>query len=79
MPLKNVTADYPPTMLIHGTADYDVPYEQAELMLDQLREHGVDSELFPIPGGGHYIRSDPQLVEASHTAAVAFINRYMKE
>src|SRR5690606_444545 len=27
-PVRNVTADYPPTMLIHGTSDTDVPYEQ---------------------------------------------------
>ena len=34
MPLKNVTKDYPPTMLIHGTKDTDVPYEQS-LMMDK--------------------------------------------
>lgn len=27
MPLRNVTASYPPTVLIHGTADTDVPFE----------------------------------------------------
>ena len=27
MPVKNVTSDYPPTSLIHGTKDTDVPYE----------------------------------------------------
>ena len=24
--MKNVTADYPPTLFIHGTDDLDVPY-----------------------------------------------------
>ena len=29
MPVKNVTREYPPTVLIHGTADTDVPLEQS--------------------------------------------------
>src|SRR5262245_23860173 len=27
-PVRNVSADYPPTLLVHGTEDTDVPYEQ---------------------------------------------------
>ena len=30
-PVRNVTAAYPPTLLIHGTKDTDVPYEQSEI------------------------------------------------
>ena len=26
MAVKNVTENYPPTLMIHGTADTDVPY-----------------------------------------------------
>ena len=32
MPVKNVTAEYPPTVLIHGTSDTDVPFEQSAIM-----------------------------------------------
>src|SRR5262245_20777025 len=31
-PVRNVTADYPPTLLVHGTEDTDVPYEQSAAM-----------------------------------------------
>lgn len=30
MAANNVTADYPPTLLIHGNVDTDVPYEQSQ-------------------------------------------------
>ena len=40
MPVKNVTADYPPTLLIHGTIDTDVPHEQSVMMAcSSCREH----------------------------------------
>jgi dipeptidyl aminopeptidase/acylaminoacyl peptidase len=36
MPLKNVTPEFPPTVVIHGTADTDVLFEQSKLMADVL-------------------------------------------
>jgi acetyl esterase/lipase len=44
-PLRNVSAKYPPTLLIHGTADTDVPYEQSKLMAEELARKGVEHEL----------------------------------
>ena len=54
-PLRNVTKRYPPTMLVHGTADTDVPYEQSKLMADRLRQAGVEHRLVTVPEGGHGI------------------------
>ena len=42
MPARNVTKDYPPTVLVHGTKDTDVPYEQSTLMAAELKKHGVE-------------------------------------
>ena len=53
MPVKNVTEDYPPALLIHGTDDTDVPYEQSVMMVDQFKRHGVEHELITIHGGEH--------------------------
>jgi len=79
MPVKNVTHDYPPTMLIHGSNDTDVPYEQSVMMAKELKTHNVDHELVTIPGAEHGLRDgDPELVEAAHNSAVEFINRFMK-
>ncbi len=40
-PLRNVSATYPPTLLLHGEADTDVPFEQSVLMAEQLASQGV--------------------------------------
>ena len=66
MSVKNVTADYPPTMLIHGTADTDVPYEQSKMMVEQFKKHGVKHELVSIPKGEHGLGGgDPKLINAA--------------
>ena len=52
-PERNVTPDYPPTLLLHGDADTDVPYEQSVAMAAALDSAGVQHELLTIPGGPH--------------------------
>jgi acetyl esterase/lipase len=54
-PVRNVTREYPPTMLIHGTADEDVPYEQSKTMAERLGKVGVEHRLMTVPGGSHGI------------------------
>jgi dipeptidyl aminopeptidase/acylaminoacyl peptidase len=51
--VQNVDAAYPPTLLLHGTADKAVPYEQSVMMAEALARAGVVHELVTIPGGGH--------------------------
>lgn len=52
-PLRNVTAKYPPTRLIHGTADTDVPYEESKMMDEKLTQLGVEHELITLKDVGH--------------------------
>lgn len=52
-PLWNVSPEYPPTLLLHGDIDTDVPYAQSVLMAYELQRHGVEHELFTSVGGGH--------------------------
>jgi acetyl esterase/lipase len=54
-PVRNVTKEYSPTMLVHGTADTDVPYEQSKLMAERLRQIGVEHQLVTVPEGSHGI------------------------
>ncbi len=74
MPLQNVTPDYPPTLLVHGTADTDVPYEQSTLMAEEFRRHGVRHELMAFEGAEHGIGGpgSPESAKA-YSAAVAFL------
>ena len=79
MPVKNVTPDYPPTMLIHGTEDTDVPYEQSVMMAEQFTMHAVEHKLVTIPGAEHGLGGgDPELVAKAYDDAVAWVNRYMR-
>jgi len=52
-PILNVSADYPPTMLLHGDNDTDVPYEQSVDMYKELKGKGIITELITYRGGGH--------------------------
>ena len=44
---------YPPMLLLHGTADTVVPYHQSVKMRDRLAEHGVDAQLVLVDGAEH--------------------------
>ena len=80
MPVKNVTAEYPPTVLIHGTNDTDVPYEQSTLMAEQFKKYKVPYILLSIPHAEHgFSGGDPKLIEAAYAQAFAFIDERLKK
>ncbi len=53
MAFKNVDAAYPPTLMVHGTKDTDVPYEQSVMMASEFKKHGIKHKLITIEGGEH--------------------------
>jgi acetyl esterase/lipase len=57
-PLRNVSAEYPPTMLLHGDQDTDVPVQQSILMSKELERHRVPHELMILPNWGHGFDSE---------------------
>ena len=77
-PVRNVSRDYPPTFLIHGTEDTDVPYEQSVMMAESFRSYGVEHELVSVAGGEHGLAgADVGDIEAAYEAALAFVGRHM--
>jgi dipeptidyl aminopeptidase/acylaminoacyl peptidase len=58
-PLAHVAIGTPPFLIIHGTSDETVPYEQAERLHHALLAQGADTQLLPITGGHHNLRRDP--------------------
>ncbi len=52
-PDRNVTADTPPTLLVHAGDDTSVPVENSLLMYAALKKAGVRSELHVFDEGGH--------------------------
>jgi acetyl esterase/lipase len=78
-PVRNVTADYPPTLLIHGTEDDDVPYEESAAMDKELTRHKVPHELITVRGAGHGLSGgDKKAVAEAHEKALAFIREHLK-
>ena len=78
MPVKNVTRDYPPTILIHGEDDTDVPHEQSVLMAREFKQHGVKHRLVSVPRAEHGLAGgDKDEVEKAHRAAFDFLRAYL--
>jgi acetyl esterase/lipase len=78
-PVRNVTPDYPPTLLIHGTEDTDVPYQLSADMAKELARHKAPYELVTVTGAGHGLwGGDKTLVADAHAKALAFIRTHMK-
>jgi len=76
-PERNVTPEYPPTMLIHGTKDTDVPYEQSVQMDKELAAKGVTHEFLTIPEGGHgFDRRQPEIEARAYQQVVEFLKKY---
>jgi acetyl esterase/lipase len=80
MPVKNVTPDYPPTLLIHGDKDTDVPYEQSVLMAGEFKKHGVGHQVVTITGGEHGLGGgDKQAIDDAYRAAMVFLRKHLQK
>jgi acetyl esterase/lipase len=80
-PVQNVTTDYPPTMLLHGRADTDVPFAAAERMAAALEEQGVAYELVSRAGWNHVfdqVEAGSADVQAALGQVIAFLDGHLK-
>lgn len=78
-PVRNVTDKYPPTLMIHGTKDTDVPYEQSALMAKELKAKKVEHELITVEEAGHGLSgSKPEEVLKIYERVVDFVNKKLK-
>ncbi|MEH7155482.1 alpha/beta hydrolase [Neobacillus drentensis] len=80
-PVQNITKDYPPTLLLHGTKDVDVPYEQSVFMRAALVKQGVTAKLITIPNGEHVFDKDLQnpVVQNALKQVVEFLKKHLAE
>jgi acetyl esterase/lipase len=73
-PVYHVTADYPPTLMLHGTQDKDVPHSQAVAMAAAFKRAGVEHELFSVEGGGHSLwGGDPGRIQAAFARSMEYL------
>jgi len=74
-PLNWVSPAAPPTLLVHGTKDDHVPYEQAVWMRDRLAACGVDTDLITLPGAGHGFKGADEV--KAEDALVKFFQKHL--
>ena len=80
MAVKNVSPQYPPTVMIHGTADTDVPYEQSVMMAQEFQKHGVEHQLISIKQAEHGLAGgDPQAIDEAYQRAFRFLDRFLTD
>jgi acetyl esterase/lipase len=78
-PVRNITPQYPPTLMIHGVNDEDVPCQKSLDMAEQLKRNGVRSELITIEGGGHGLSGgEKQKIADARAKAREFIKEYLR-
>lgn len=75
-PITYVTPDDPPFLLLHGTSDCLVPWQQSQILHQALRAAGVDSKLILLPFVGH---ADPVfLVPPIQDEVDEFLDEHLK-
>jgi acetyl esterase/lipase len=80
-PVQNVTPRYPPTMLLHGRADTDVPFAAAERMAAALEMQGVPYEFVSGARWNHVFdqtEADRPDVQAALRQVLAFLAANVK-
>ena len=76
-PYDLVTADVPPTLLIHGDADSVVPYGNSVDLYERLTELGVDTELVTLEGVNHFLGIRGPSTQKIYDSILAWAQRYL--
>lgn len=75
-PLYWVTPEAAPTLLLHGTEDKYVAFEQAEWIYDRLKAAEVEVEILKLDGAGHGFRGAD--AERAEGAMFEFFDRQLR-
>jgi acetyl esterase/lipase len=81
-PIRHITPDYPPTMLLQGEKDTDVPFEQAKALAQALSRNEVIHQLVSDPDWDHAFDyrindKDPK-VAAAFDLVLAFLAEQLR-
>ncbi len=76
-PIRHVRSGIPPFLLIHGTADALVPFDQSQNMCRAIRKVGGECDLLAVKGGGHGLRGWESAGLTSYKdLMVGWLNKY---
>lgn len=77
-PITYVDEDDPPMLLLHGTKDTTVPYEQAQAFIEKLTEAGVEAELFTAEDASHAFFNKEPWYTPTVKAMEEFLNKHFR-
>lgn len=73
-PATHASADDPPFLILHGTEDPVVPFEQSEILAGALKDAGADVTFVSVEGGGHGWAPNAE----ADARVQAFFDRHLK-
>lgn len=76
-PASYLTADYPPTLLLHGTADQTIPVRSSFELYEALTALGVPVELHVVEGVTHIFDAHEEFAAASVAWIDLFLDRHV--
>ncbi|MFD4509163.1 alpha/beta hydrolase [Streptomyces sp. NPDC058457] len=78
-PINHIDERYPPTVLVHGTADRFIPPVTSLCLFDALTAAGVSRELHLVSGQDHEFDTTPRYTRSSARLVVDFLRAHVIE
>jgi len=76
-PLHQISADFPPTFLLHGGADWLIDPVASLRVYEKLASLGVPAELHIYAGALHEFSAEPGMVEPVTSEVASFLSRLL--
>ncbi|MAS96128.1 MAG: lipase [Verrucomicrobiales bacterium] len=77
-PIKQLSKDDPPMLILHGTADTTTPLRQSTLFNEEAKRIGVPSELIIIEGAPHSFHLQPKQQDLRQEV-IGFFDTHLKQ
>ncbi len=78
-PIHRLNANFPPTVIQHGTSDWLIRPFSSRLLYDRLTELGVTAELHLHAGETHEFDLSPAMLDISTREVARFVRRFVSE
>ncbi len=76
-PVRNVSKSYPPTLLLHGEIDSDVPFEKSMAMIEVFKHYDIEYEFITKPTWDHMFDYNVENI-STIDQVINFLDKYVK-